>query len=128
MKKRCFERHNKYYNIMIYSARCLQDRNHMTKQTMWMLFKKKKIEKKKQTWVKYFPFYSTVFQIIWIPYVCNLSIMTFSHMYIKLRDHYIILVLYNNLAQFVHIYLLIWLHVYVASRALQLSVRAVVRI
>lgn len=87
--KHCFERHNMHFNIMMYSARCLKTENHMTKQAMWIFLKeKKKIEKKNQTCVRYFFFCSMLFQIIWMPYVCNLSIMTFSLVYIKLRDHY----------------------------------------
>lgn len=33
-------------------------------------------------------FCSILFQIRWMPYVCNLPIMIFSLMYMKLRDHY----------------------------------------
>ena len=94
---------------------------------MWMFLKKKKLEKEKQTCVRYFLFCCILFQIIWMPYVCNLSIITFPLCVLK-SGITVILVLHHNLALFILIYLIMWLHVNAASRAPQVSVLEVVRI
>lgn len=59
-----------------------------------------------------------------MPYVCNLSMMTLPLMYIILGSTIILVLQYYS----IYVYLTIWLHVNAASRAPQVTFRAVVRI